>query len=271
MSKVRICTSSGFALRPDDRGVQRLVVVRLGLGDVVVEFARDRRPQVVHDAERRVAVLDLVDQNAHGADVVERVDARLLAAHLVPDAVDVLGAAADFGLDAGRGKLAAQRLLHAVDVVLAVAAALVEQARDALVRLRLERAQGKILELPLQLPDAEAVGERREQVERLARRARAHFAGCVFTADQEAQRLRAFGELDQDDADVLDHGQQHLAQVLRLQRARFLGADAGGGADSIHARGADDDLRDFGAERIRECGGVEGGHRRDAEQDRGAD
>ena len=29
--------------------------------------------------ERRVAVLDLVDEHAHRADVVERLDARLLA------------------------------------------------------------------------------------------------------------------------------------------------------------------------------------------------
>jgi hypothetical protein len=29
------------------------------------------------DAERRVAVLDVVDENPHRADVVERVDARL--------------------------------------------------------------------------------------------------------------------------------------------------------------------------------------------------
>jgi hypothetical protein len=45
-----------LALRADHRGVQRAVVVALGLGDVVVELARDRRPQVVHHAERGVAL-----------------------------------------------------------------------------------------------------------------------------------------------------------------------------------------------------------------------
>ncbi len=45
----------GFALRPDHGGVQRLVLVALGPRDVVVEFARHRRPQTVRDAERGVA------------------------------------------------------------------------------------------------------------------------------------------------------------------------------------------------------------------------
>jgi hypothetical protein len=46
-------------------------------------------------AERRIAVLDVVDQDPHGADVVEAVDAGLLAPHLEPDAVDVLRPAGD--------------------------------------------------------------------------------------------------------------------------------------------------------------------------------
>ena len=48
----------------------------------------------------------------------------------------------------------------AVDVALAVGAPLVERSGDAPVLLGLEVAEGEILELPLQLPDAEAVGER---------------------------------------------------------------------------------------------------------------
>ena len=43
-------------VRPDDGGVQRLVLVLLGVGDVVVEFAGDGPPEGVHHAERRIAV-----------------------------------------------------------------------------------------------------------------------------------------------------------------------------------------------------------------------
>ena len=222
------------------------------------------------DAERGVAVLHLVDQDAHRADVVERFDPRLLAAHLVPDAVDVLGAAPHLGLHAGGGELALERRLNVLDVVLAVEAPLVEQPRDALIGLGLECAQGKIFELPFELPNAQAVGQRREQIQRLARGLRRRVGRRIVAADEEAQRLRALGELDQHDADVLDHRQQHLAQVFRLQIAIFLGDDAGRCANRAHARRADDDLCDLGAEGFRECRGIEAGGERCAEQDGGA-
>ena len=100
----------------------------------------------------------------------------LLAPHLVPDAVDVLRPAADLGLDAGRGELALERRLDVLDVVLAIEPALVEQPGDLLVGLGLERAQREVFELPLELPDAEPVGERREQILRFARRLRPRVA-----------------------------------------------------------------------------------------------
>src|SRR6186713_435755 len=110
---------------------------------------------MMDDAERCIAVLDVVDEDAHRANVVERFDAGLLPAHLVPDAVDVLGPAPHLGADAGRSKLALQPPDHVFDVPLPVDPSLIEELRDRLVRLRLERAQRKILELPLELPDAE--------------------------------------------------------------------------------------------------------------------
>ena len=61
---------------------------------------------------------------------------------------------------------------------LALDALLVEQARDRLVVLGLEEAERQVLELPLDLPDAEPVGERREHLHRLGARARAGTAAC---------------------------------------------------------------------------------------------
>jgi hypothetical protein len=94
---------------PDDRGVQRLISVGLGLGDIVVELARDRRPQAVDNAEDGVTIGDRVDQHAHGADVVDLVEADPLAQHLLVDAVDVLGPAADLAGDLGLGELLLER------------------------------------------------------------------------------------------------------------------------------------------------------------------
>ena len=49
----------GAAVGADHGGVQRAVVVALGLGDVIVEFGRDRRPLLVHQPERGVALRPL--------------------------------------------------------------------------------------------------------------------------------------------------------------------------------------------------------------------
>ena len=221
-----------LALRPDHRGVQRPVVVRLRLGDVVVELARQRRPQLVDDAEHRVAIAHVVDEHAHRADVVERLDAAALAAHLAPDAEDVLRPAADLGVDAHGAKLALERGDHLVDVALAVEPPAVEELRDLLVGLRLGGAQREVLELPLQLPDAEPVRERRVEVE--------HLASGVAAQDLVARHRRAQGreplrQLDDHDADVLDHREQHLAQVLRLRRALGRGDVRRLRADRRHA------------------------------------
>ena len=75
----------------------------------------------------------------------------------------------DLGLDADRRQLAPTAPHRVGDVLLALEALLVEHLRDALVELGLEEAERQVLELPLELPDAEPVGERRVDVERLAR------------------------------------------------------------------------------------------------------
>ncbi len=94
----------GLALRADHRGVDRAVLVVLRCGDVIVEFARDVVPQPMHHAERGVAVGDRLDHDAYRAYVEQLLERELLALHLAPDAVDVLGPAVDRGgRDAGLG------------------------------------------------------------------------------------------------------------------------------------------------------------------------
>ena len=167
------------------------------------------------EPQHLVAILDRIDEDAHRADVVDRLDAAWLAAHLAPDAVDVLRPAADFGFDSGALELIAQNRDDVVDVALAVLTPLIEQLGYFLVLGRFERAQGEIFELPFQLPDAQSIGERREHVLDLACRL---LPQALVRIHQIAQRLRALGELDQHHADVVDHGKQHLAQVFRLRR-----------------------------------------------------
>ena len=96
--------------RADHRGVERLVEVSLRPRDVVVELLRDRLPQVVHHAERGVAILDRGHDDAQRPHIVELAEVERLGAHLVPDRVDVLRPAVELALYA-RGLQAIQQRL----------------------------------------------------------------------------------------------------------------------------------------------------------------
>src|SRR4029079_6061926 len=117
------------------------------------ELAGDRAPQRVHDAQRRVAVADLVDQQADGVDVVDLAELRALALHLLPDAVDVLGASLELGLDPRLGPPRPELLDRPLDVALATLAPGVELPGELAKRVGLERLKREVLELPLHLPD----------------------------------------------------------------------------------------------------------------------
>ena len=208
----------GLPGRPEHRGMQRLVEVPLRPRDVVVELPRDRLPQVVHHAQRAVAVLDAGDDHAQRAHVVQSGKIDALGAHLVPDRVDVLRAAVDLGPHARLLQLARERRDRAGDVSLALGALLVEHLRDLLVELGLEKAEREVLKLPFELPDAQAIGERRVDVERLARVFGALRAGVL---GEPAQGLGAAGEAYEHHAHVLGHSEHHLAQrLVLLERAR---------------------------------------------------
>ena len=68
-----------------------------------------------------------------------------------------------------------------------------------------------------------------------------------------AHVVQAVGELDEDHADVVDHGQHHLADVLGL---RFF---AGGEIDSADLGDAFDDVRDLFAEFLGDFNGGDRG------------
>ena len=251
-----------LAVDGDDRGVERLVEVVLGDGDVVVELARDRSPDAVDDAERRVAVAHVLDEQADGVDVVDLAELRALALHLLPDAVDVLGSALDVGLDAGGLELRLELGDRAVDVGLAALAPRVEELGELAEALGLERLEREVLELPLDLPDAEALGERRVDLHGLAGDA------LLLVRRQAVQRahvVEPVGELDQDDPDVLGHRQEHLADVLGLLLLVAVGAEAGQLRDAV------DELGDLAAEALLDVGQAVFGVLGDVVQERGLD
>ena len=110
-----------------------------------------------------------------------------------------------------------------------------------LVGLRLEVLERELLELVLDLAHAQAVGDRRVDVEGLLRDLDAPLLGKVM---KRAHVVKPIRELHQDDADVIHHREQHLAEVLRLPLL------ARGERDRADLRDAFDDVGDLGAEQL---------------------
>ena len=187
----------------------------------------------MHDAEGGVATGHVLHEDAEGEEVVNLVERLRLAAvatGLLVDRVDVLGTPRDFGLDAGIVELDAEPGGDVLDVALAGKARGVETGRDLLVALGLEVAEGKVLEFPLDLPDAQARGEGGEDLHRFAGDAALLVIG---EGVERAHVVEAVAELDEHDAHVGGHGQQHLAQVLGLDAASLLFGDAQGEAAEL--------------------------------------
>ena len=201
------------------------------------------------DAERGVAIAHFRNQHAHGANVVDLAEFQTFALHFAPDRIDVFGPAADVGLDAG-GQQFVFQLRHDVgDEALAIKAALMQQLGDLLVLLRLQIAEGQVLQLPLDVADAQSMGQGGIDVEDFPGDA---VALLVVGVLHRANGAGAFSQLDQRNAHVVDHGHEHLAQVfyLRLSAEHQRLARAEAGADGRHALHAVDQLGNRGAETL---------------------
>ncbi len=202
-----------LAARADHGRVNRPVQVLLRRRDVVVEFPGDELPKRVHDAERRVAIGDAADEHARRADVHELVERQVLRLHLPPDAENVFRPAFDPRLDAGGAQRCLQLRLEFLDIGLALGAARFQRRGDAPVFLGLQVAERQILEFPLQLPDAEPIGERGVDLARLDRELA---LGRGVVALRGAHLLQLLGEAHDDQPHVADDGEQHFAQRFGL-------------------------------------------------------
>ena len=88
----------GDALLPDDGGVEGLIHIGLGGGDIVLEPAQDGLVDVVDNPQHIVAVRHRVHQRPEGEEVVKLLHGLLLEVHFPVDAVGVLHPAVDGGV-----------------------------------------------------------------------------------------------------------------------------------------------------------------------------
>ena len=88
----------GNALLPDDGGVERLVHIGLGCGNIILEPAQNGLVDIVDHTQDVIAVLHRVHQHTEGEQVVQLLHGLLLEVHFPIDAVGVLHPAVDGGV-----------------------------------------------------------------------------------------------------------------------------------------------------------------------------
>ena len=211
--------------RADDRRVERLVVIDLRHGDIVFKATRHGVPQRMHRTERGVAIAHRMGNNAQRHQVVDLGKLLALALHLLVDGPIVLGTAVDLEtLQANAVELIGERLDGLGQIALANLARLSHHARDALVGVGLQVEEGQVLELPLNRAHAQAVSQGRIHVHGLAslKQAAVLTQGC-----KGAHVVQTVGKLNDNDADVLRHGEEHLAQRKGLLLVHAVDFDVG--------------------------------------------
>ena len=204
---------------PHHRRVQRLVEVELRHRDVVLEPALNRLPRGVDGAQGGVAVLHRIDQHPDADEVVDVVELLALDDHLLVDRPVVLLPAAHLGLDVQLGQPGLHIGERGGQVALALGRTSGHHVLELGVLPRFEGRKAEVLELVFDLADAEAMGERSVDVERLL--GSTSTFPILIDGPNGAHVVQPVGQLDQQDAEVLRHRHEHLAHrcgLLRLLR-----------------------------------------------------
>ena len=166
------------------------------------------------DAERRVAILDAVGDDAERHEVVYLIELDTLALELLVDAVEALQAPVNLlERNLRFAQFRRDRLFEVVDFGFGGFPLALHLGRERLIAGRIEVPERQLFELVLDLAHAEPVRDGRVDVERLLR-------GPPLPVFRHVRKgahvVETVGELHEDDADVVDHREQHFPEILGL-------------------------------------------------------
>ena len=195
------------------RSVQRLVKVRSGDGYKILDATRNRVPLVVNLAQRRVAIADRVRDDPDPKQIVDFIYRDFL---LVQFLVHRPGTFAP-PFDARRNALRPQLRLHGgsdfLKHLLVCLAFGLDCGFDVFERCGIQVTEPQVLQFRAQFAHAQTMSYRRVQLDRLRRNP------LLFVARHAPERahvVQPVGQFDDDNPDVLHHGEEHLAHTLRL-------------------------------------------------------
>ena len=143
MSQVRIWISTGLPPGPTTVVCNDWYMLKLGHGDVVLEAPGHGAPTRVHGAERRIAVADRVDDDAHADQIVDVGEIMAPHDHLLIDREVVLRAAGHVRLDVLRVKILVDLGEDLREIHVALAGTPRDQHHDLVVDLRVQHLEAQ--------------------------------------------------------------------------------------------------------------------------------
>ena len=230
-----------LAPRPHHGGVDGAIIVLLGGRDIVLEPARHGRPFGMDHAQRPIAVLDLVHDNAKAEDVGQLLEGDGFVLHLAEHGIGRLLPALHLRDDAAFGQLLGQLAFDVADELAIVRLEIVEPRLDHGVGFGHQGLESQILQLVAHMLHAHAPGERGIDVQRFLRHPGPLLRGHEM---QGAHVVQAIRELDEQHPHILGDGQQQLAKIFRLFGA------LGDEIQLLELGQAIDQARDLGAEEM---------------------
>jgi len=226
-------------------GVQRLVKIRAGHGDVVFEAAGDGAPDVMDDAERGVAVPLGIGDHANGEQIVDLLEAALLADHFLVQGEKAFDASFKFSRNACFHQPRLNRAANVIEKFGVNGGLVGDFFLEGEEGVRFEIAKGEIFEFAADDAHAEAMRDGSVNVERFPGDALLLARIEIF---ERAHVVEAVRELHEYDADVVHHGEQHFADIFGLARFRRHHVQTANFCDAL------DEVRDFRTEALFNAG-----------------
>ena len=160
------------------------------------------------DPQCRITVFHRLNDNTNGKEIVDLIDGLMLIDHLAINAEEMLGTSLNVRLDSCVDNVLAHFLYQAVDISLAFLLAQCHLLHQIIVSLWLQILQGQIIQFDLNLGDTQPLCQRGINLHRLL-----GFFLLLLRCHilQGTHIVQPVCQLNQNDTDVLRHGQKHLA------------------------------------------------------------
>ena len=206
--------------RTDQRGMQRLVAIALGDGDVILEAARHGLVLLMQHTQGRIAVQHLGNHDAKAVNVRDLGKAQLVLLHAQIQRIQSALTPQQAGRQALLGEFGVDFILHALHQIAAACARAANGLLQRGIAPGVQMLERQVLQLAIGLVQTQAVRDGSVDFQCLGRDAPPLAARHVAHG---AHIVGTVGQLDENDAHIARHGQQHLAEGLGL--ALFAGIE----------------------------------------------